>query len=105
MHHNRKHGLQPNQARRSILVLLAVALVSLLTQEHLSFGRAAGEKETTPSTTPGVPNSVPVLTKEDVLSIREGRFFLDGKPFVEISFNKFDLFWQLYDQLTAGQLL
>ena len=45
------------------------------------------------------------LTKDDVLSIRKGRFYLDGQPFAEISFNKFDLFWQLYDQLEAGKAL
>lgn len=42
------------------------------------------------------------ITKDDVLSIRDGRFYLDGKPFAEISFNKFDLFWQLFDQANAG---
>jgi len=42
------------------------------------------------------------LTRDDVLSIRDGRFYLDGRPFAEISFNKFDLFYQLYDQLAAG---
>lgn len=45
------------------------------------------------------------LTKRDVLSIQGGRFFLDGSPFAEISFNKFDLFWQLYDELGAGRRL
>ena len=45
------------------------------------------------------------LGKDDVLSIRNGQFFLDGKPFAEISFNKFDLFWQLYDQISAGHQL
>ena len=45
------------------------------------------------------------LTKDDVLSVRDGRFHLDGKPFAEISFNKFDLLWQLYDQLSAGKTL
>src|SRR5262249_46622898 len=45
------------------------------------------------------------LSKDDVLSIRDGQFFLDGKRFAEISFNKFDLFWQLYDQLAAGKSL
>ncbi|MBT7298682.1 MAG: hypothetical protein HN849_04180, partial [Victivallales bacterium] len=39
------------------------------------------------------------LTKDDVLSVRDGRFYLEGRPFAEISFNKFDLLWQLYDQL------
>jgi hypothetical protein len=45
------------------------------------------------------------LTRNHVLSIRDGQFFLDGAPFAEISFNKFDLFWQLYDQLAAGKPL
>ena len=44
-------------------------------------------------------------TRDDVLSIRDGRFYLDGQPFAEISFNKFDLFWQLFDQLEAGKTL
>jgi sugar phosphate isomerase/epimerase len=51
---------------------------------------------------PGVPAAI---TRDDVLSIRTGRFFLDGKPFAEISFNKFDLLWQLYDQAAAGKPL
>src|SRR5262249_19590945 len=38
-------------------------------------------------------------------SIKDGRFFLDGKPFAEISFNKYDLLWPLYDQLTEGKPL
>jgi hypothetical protein len=46
-----------------------------------------------------------LLTKEDVLSIADGQFFLDGKPFAEISFNKFDLFWSLYNELAAGKPL
>ena len=46
-----------------------------------------------------------VLTQKDVLSIRDRRFYLESKPFAEISFNKFDLFWQLYDQLTNGKPL
>ena len=45
------------------------------------------------------------LSRDDVLSIRGGQFFLDGRPFAEISFNKFDLLWQLYDQLAAGKEL
>lgn len=45
------------------------------------------------------------LSSDDVLSIREGRFYLDGKPFAEISFNKFDLLWQLHDQLNSGNAL
>lgn len=45
------------------------------------------------------------LTRDEVLSIRNGRFYLEGKPFAEISFNKFDLFWRLFDQLAAGKPL
>lgn len=45
------------------------------------------------------------LTREDVLSIQKGALFLEGKPFAEISFNKFDLLWQLYDELAAGRAL
>lgn len=45
------------------------------------------------------------LTRDDVLSIRDGRFFLDGHPFAEISFNKFDLLWHLYDEAAAGRTL
>ncbi|HSV75166.1 MAG TPA: hypothetical protein VLH79_15515 [Chthonomonadales bacterium] len=45
------------------------------------------------------------LRASDVLSIRDGRFWLEGSPFAEISFNKFDLFWHLYDELAAGRPL
>ena len=45
------------------------------------------------------------LNPADVLSIQGGRLFLDGKPFAEISFNKYDLVWQLYDQLAEGKHL
>ena len=45
------------------------------------------------------------ITRDDVLSIQDGRFFLDGRSFAEISFNKFDLLWQLYGELAAGRTL
>ena len=54
---------------------------------------------------PGETERKNALTPEDVLSLRQGRFFLGGEPYAEISFNKFDLFWQLYDQLARGQPL
>lgn len=41
----------------------------------------------------------------DVLTLKDGRFQLGGRPFAEISFNKFDLLWQLYDQVAAGKAL
>jgi len=74
--------------RSTLFVLLVFTAVLALGPQHLR----AAERRTGP--TP--------LSKDDVLSIRKGRFYLDGQPFAEISFNKFDLFWQLYDQLEAG---
>lgn len=77
--------------RSTLSVLLVFIAVLALGPQHLR----AAERRT---------GSTP-LTKDDVLSIRKGRFYLDGQPFAEISFNKFDLFWQLYDQLEAGKAL
>lgn len=57
---------------------------------------------------PGLEAGEPMgkrLTKADGLTVRDGLFYLDGEPFAEISFNKFDLLWQLYDQLVAGNPL
>jgi len=45
------------------------------------------------------------VSKNDVLSIQEGKYYLDGKPFAEISFNKFDLFWSLWDEAVKGNEL
>ncbi|HVV71300.1 MAG TPA: hypothetical protein VHI52_07355 [Verrucomicrobiae bacterium] len=39
------------------------------------------------------------------LTLQGGRFLLDGTPFGEISFNKFDLFWRLYDEAERGAAL
>jgi len=44
-----------------------------------------------------------VLTRQDVLTIQNGSFYLQGKPYAEISFNKFDLFWEIYSLLDAGK--
>ena len=44
-------------------------------------------------------------TRSEVLSLQDGRFCLDGLPFAEISFNHYDLFWQLFDELDAGRPL
>ena len=43
------------------------------------------------------------LSKDDVLSLRNGKFYLHGKPFAEISFNKFDLFWEPFGLLKDGK--
>ena len=71
-----------------LLVLLAVLAVGI---------QPLGAAEPKAGSTP--------LTTDDVLSLRGGQFYLDGQPFAEISFNKFDLFWQLYDQLAKGKAL
>ena len=63
--------------------LAAFAIVLALGVQHLD----GAEQE---------PSALP-LTPNDLLSVRAGRFYLDGRPFAEISFNKFDLLWQLYD--------
>jgi len=43
------------------------------------------------------------VTKNDVLSIRNGKFYLHGKRFAEFSFDKFDLSYQLYALLRDGK--
>jgi hypothetical protein len=88
-----------------MLILLFLSLTPLFAQENAPARVEASEKEAVTEAKPGTTNRVAPLTRDDVLSIKDGRFFLDGKPFAEISFNKFDLFWQLYDQLAAGQKL
>jgi hypothetical protein len=66
---------------------------------------AVREKEKVTEPGPSAPSHGTQLTRKDVLSIKDGRFFLESEPFAEISFNKFDLFWQLYDQLAEGKRL
>ena len=74
---------------------LSVLAALMLSQPTGFADRAAG-----PDSAAGTAPSV-----EDVLSFRDGCFHLDGRHFAEISFNKFDLFWQLYDQLASGRTL
>ena len=94
---------------RAALGLLLTTLLGCLTpalgQERTALRASAGGIQSPAVVRNAIPHPAAVLTKDDILTIRDGRFFLDGKPFAEISFNKFDLFWQLYDQLTAGQAL
>lgn len=45
------------------------------------------------------------LKTTQVITWSDGRFQLDGGPFAEISFNKFDLMWSLYGELEAGRVL
>ena len=51
------------------------------------------------------PLPITGLTRDDVLSVKNARFYLDRKQFAEISFNKFDLFWELHDELSQGRAL
>jgi autotransporter-associated beta strand protein len=52
-----------------------------------------------------VTNGQELLTEEDVLTVMNGEFYLDGNRFAEISFNKFDLAWSLYGELQQGREL
>jgi endo-1,4-beta-mannosidase len=89
---------------RSLLAVWLLGLTPLFAQENTSLGLNSRE-EAVAVPGPGVARQVAQLTRKDVLSIKDGRFFLEGEPFAEISFNKFDLFWQLYDQLAEGKQL
>jgi hypothetical protein len=86
----------PVSVAKPVLVVLFMSLAQLFAQEQ-------NPPLPAPQAVPAV--QLAPLTRDDVLSIKEGRFFLDGRPFAEISFNKYDLFWQLYDQLAAGRAL
>ena len=78
-----------------------MALTPLQAEENSQAGLPA--EKTLKEENPG--GEIVRLTRNDVLSIRHGRFFLEGRPFAEISFNKFDLLWHLYDQLSAAKPL
>jgi hypothetical protein len=55
--------------------------------------------------TDGAMRKSATLTQDDVLSIKNGCFYLDGKPFAEISFNKHDLVWALFAAAKKGAVL
>lgn len=95
--------MRENKILRLVLTVLMAGLAQLSAQENATSVAAARETQSVSNTV--ARSRFASLTKDDVLSIKDGRFFLDGKPFAEISFNKFDLFWQLYDQLAAGRQL
>jgi len=79
-------------------------IANLVTLLGLSPQEGSGAPSVNESNTPPGLRSTR-LTRRDVLSIQNAQLFLEGEPFAEISFNKYDLFWQLYDQLAAGQSL
>jgi len=82
-----------------------MVLSQLFAQENIPLGETAKGQETVAVSSPSKASPAAPLTRKEVLSIKDGRFFLEGRPFVEISFNKYDLFWQLYDQLAEGKQL
>jgi hypothetical protein len=90
---------------KATLAVLFISLTQLSAQENHPTELPIREKEVVTVPRTGTTSHAAQLTRDDVLSINGGQFFLDGKPFAEISFNKFDLFWQLYDQLAAGKAL
>jgi hypothetical protein len=90
---------------KAFLVALFLSVTQLSAQEKNRAGLAVREQEAVAVSRPGAISRLAQLARDDVLSIKGGQFFLDGKPFAEISFNKFDLFWQLYDQLVAEKPL
>jgi len=82
-----------------------MSLAPLFAQENVGAGMKVRETDARPVLQSTTIKMRGPLTRDDVLSIKDGHFFLDGKRFAEISFNKFDLLWQLYDQLAAGKPL
>jgi hypothetical protein len=90
---------------KSLLAVVLTALTQMSAQGNSRLSLEIRATETVAGSGLSATNNVPRLTRKDVLSIKDGRFFLDGKPFCEISFNKFDLLWQLYDEVTDGEPL
>src|SRR6266853_3721864 len=90
---------------RLLMTALLMLLPPLLASEKTPLVLATREQETTGASRPSTANQIAQLTRNDVLSIKDGRFYLEREPFAEISFNKYDLFWQLYDQLAEGKPL
>lgn len=90
---------------RALPASLLMALPQVFGQQNSGVAPAAEERGTIEISVTKTTSQARDLTRNDVLSIKDGRFFLDGKPFAEISFNKFDLVWQLYNQLAAGKQL
>jgi len=50
-----------------------------------------------------VGHSQAKVTKNDVLTIRDGKFYLEGKRFAEVGLKKYDLLWGLFDLLSKGK--
>jgi hypothetical protein len=83
---------------------LSIALAQASALENLQ-QLAAVESEHPTVSGQGATGQSGEVKQKDVLSIKHAELFLDGEPFIEISFNKFDLFWALYDELAVGRKL
>jgi hypothetical protein len=90
--------MKPRRKNQHQVCALAFLPAILLTLTSLS------AQENRPASSRPSPTHAQ-LSSQDVLSITNGKFFLEGKPFAEISFNKYDLFWQLYEQASQGKPL
>lgn len=91
---------------KPFMAALLIGLTHLSAQENSPLKHPAAEKQGVAALGSRVVNRPAALTREDVLSVRDGHFFfLNGQPFAEISFNKYDLFWHLYDELARGKPL
>jgi hypothetical protein len=94
-----------SSAWRSTRLVLSLSLALLSATEPGASGVVVGGKDALKGPRPDTQGQSTLLAQNDILRIKDGRFFLEGNPFAEISFNKYDLFWQLYDQLAAGKQL
>jgi len=90
------NSLRPVKGTAVIKTNWAIAVIAIIAAPWAS---AVTQNEPQKSLAPAP------LTRDDVLSVKDGRFYLYGRPFAEISFNKFDLFWELYGELAAGRPL
>ena len=96
------HGHRPPKSNQTAILhyLVPKLKIALLVSFLLAIVQLYGAE-----VIPSKPARALQLTRKDVLSLKNGRFYLDGNSFAEISFNKFDLFWELYDQLAKGEAL
>jgi len=98
-----------NNMKKLILCALALLALGLCScsgttgigsaAESLEDGEMTSIAETAEETQTSQAESI---SQYDVLSIRDGIFYLEDKPFAEISFNKFDLLWQIITPMMNG---
>ena len=81
----------------AVITLTSVLTLTACDKKNAENGADKMNETNNTETTENVP-----LTEFDVLTIKDGRFYLEGKPFAEIGYNKFDLFWQPFEGLYTG---